>query len=125
MESLFLRVSELIFKVIHILHVSQEIAIWIGHWIGRFLVTAIFLAAVTAIAFELSKSFGSPLFEPSHWMYKVISLFGDQNSWVAATAIVATTVAMGHFRTLDINIEKAQAENEERRKKQREEATNA
>jgi|SRR5690554_4215105 len=118
MESLFSAVANGFFVVIRGLHVTQEIGIWIGHWLGRFLVAAIFLSAITAIAFKLSVAFGAPIFTESHWLHKVISLFGDQGSWVAATAIVATTVAMGHFRNLDINIEKSKVESDERRQKE-------
>jgi len=117
MESIIINITSTFFKVLNALHIAQEIGILVGHWLGRFFVAAIFICAVTAVAFELSVLFEAPLFQESHWAYKVISLFGSQKAWVAATAIVATTVAMGHFRNLDLNIEKAEVENKERNSK--------
>lgn len=114
MESIILNIINTFFRVVNALHIAQEIGIWVGHWLGRFFVAAIFICAVTAVAFELSVLFDTPLFQESHWAYKVIGLFGSQKAWVAATAIVATTVAMGHFRNLDLAIEKAKVENEDR-----------
>lgn len=107
------------FDLIKALHTTQEVSIWIGHWIGRFLVVLIFIAAVVSASNEVALAVGLNVIPENHMLLKIISLFSKPSAWVAATAIIATTVAMGHFRTLDLNLEKAIAENKERIEKER------
>jgi len=114
MESFVVKFLEIFHDTIKFLNILQVAAIWAAHWIGRFIVIAVFVFSIFAISYNLSVIFEFPLVSDDHWSIKVISLFNDPKSWIATTAVVATTVAMGHFRTLDLNIDKAKLESEDR-----------
>ncbi len=114
MESFVVKFLEIFHDTIKFLNILQVAAIWAAHWIGRFIVIAVFVFSIFAISYNLSVIFEFPLVSDDHWSIKVISLFIDPKSWIATTAVVATTVAMGHFRTLDLNIDKAKLESEDR-----------
>jgi len=62
----------------------------------------------------MSLLFEYDLFREGSWVLLITSLFADQTAWGAATAIVATTVALGHFRTLDLNLEKYSSDQREK-----------
>lgn len=120
MELFLLRCLNLFLDAVKGLHTLQGVLVWIGHWLGRFLVVAIFLLAVIAVSQEVTVILGLSIFSEDHVVLKLVALFSKQSAWIAATAIVATTVAMGHFRTLDINLEKAISDTKEKIKNERE-----
>ncbi|WKD48965.1 hypothetical protein [Microbulbifer spongiae] len=110
---------DFIYSTIRNLNILQTILIWFGHWIGRFFVVSIFLSALAAIVYQVVYAVvGIQIFSDESWPLKLIGLFDKKAAWIPATAIVATTVAMGHFRTLDLNLDNAAVENEERRRSQ-------
>lgn len=121
----FVAITDLVRTV----NVILALTVFVGHWIGRVFVILIFLAAIAAIGRKVSIIFGHDLFGMSERVMQIVGLFADQSAWVAATAIVATTVALGHFRTLDLNLEKYSAEQreklEQRIKARREKRSNA
>ena len=57
--------------------------------------------------------------EPGGTVFEMTRLFEDKVTWVASTAIVATTVALGHFKTLDLNYEKHREEVREKLRENR------
>jgi len=119
MKILFYELMGICFSVIKALHIIQEVSVWIGHWVGRFLVILIFITAVVSASNEVALAVGLSLIVENHLLLKITPLFSKPSAWVSATAIIATTVAMGHFRTLDLNLDKAIAENKERIDKER------
>ncbi|MEZ9672840.1 hypothetical protein BCU33_019295 [Vibrio lentus] len=93
------------------LNLLLTLATWVAHWLGKFLVIAIFLIASSALINEICLSFGLKVLSEKHWLFVLSNLVYNEKAWAPATAVVATTVAMGHFRTLEVNIDK---ENRER-----------
>jgi len=85
---------------------AVDIAIHLMHWFGRVLVLLIFMAASLVLLDNIFAVFDMNLLEPQGAVFKLTRLFDDRITWVASTAVVATTVALGHFKGLDLNYRK-------------------
>ena len=97
------------------LKLVTRVCVVLSHFLGRMCVVAIFVISVIALTNEISIVFGYEIFSKSDQIAKIISLIEEKKlPWIAATAIIAATVALGHFRTLDLAIEKYQEEQKEK-----------
>lgn len=92
------------------MNILQIVVTWVLHWIGKFFVIGIFLISSTALLNETLAQIDIQLFNDDHWLLILSSLVYNNQAWAPATAVLATTVAMGHFRTLELNIEKEKRE---------------
>ncbi|PHX03577.1 hypothetical protein VSPL_49870 [Vibrio splendidus] len=101
------------------LNIILSLATWVAHWLGKLLVIAIFLIASSALINEMCLSFGVRILSENHWSFILSNLVYNERAWAPATVVVATTVAMGHFRTLEVNIEKENRERDSARTEQR------
>ena len=109
---------EYLFEKIHILllwvvSASIEIvntSVHFFHWIGRVFVVIIFLGATITLLDNIAVVLDIKLLNHSGVIFKLTRLFENRITWVASTAIVATTVALGHFKTIDFNYEKHRQE---------------
>lgn len=101
------------------LNIFLTLATWVAHWLGKFLVIAIFLIAILALINEACLSFGITILSEDNWLFILSNLVYNERAWAPATAVVATTVAMGHFRTLEVNIEKENRERDSSKNEQR------
>lgn len=89
------------------------------HWLGRVFVIVIFIGAGLTLTNNIAIIFNLGFLEQGSLTFKLTRLFEDKITWVASTAIVATTVALGHFRTLDLSYEKHRQEILERIREKR------
>lgn len=80
------------------------------HWVGRVLVIFIFIGATITLADNVAVILEVEILDHRGIIYKLTRLFENRVNWVASTAIVATTVALGHFKTIDFNYEKHRQE---------------
>ncbi len=87
-----------------------NIAVHSLHWVGRVLVIFIFIAATITLADNIAVVLEAEILNHNNVIYKLTKLFENKVTWVASTAVVATTVALGHFKTIDFNYEKHRQE---------------
>ena len=98
---------------------SIDIAVHLFHWLGRFFIVVIFFGAAITLSDNMAAIFDLRFLEPGGTVFEMTRLFEDKVTWVASTAIVATTVALGHFKTLDLNYEKHREEVREKLRENR------
>lgn len=111
----FLKCFSMLFDLLDVFSMGTRLCVVIAHFVGRLCVVGIFLVAVIALSNEVGIVFGHEFISKASNIVKVISLIEEKKlSWIAATAIIAATVALGHFRTLDLAIDKYQDEQKEK-----------
>jgi len=96
----------------HLLNISIHVL----HWVGRFFVVLIFIGASVTLIDNISIVLDIRLLNPEGTVFKLTTLFENKVTWVAATAIMAATVALGHFKTLDFNYQKHEEEQKAKHK---------
>ena len=71
------------------------------HWLGRVFVIIIFIGAGLTLTNNIAIIFNLGFLEQGSLTFKLTRLFEDKITWVASTAIVATTVALGRNLSSD------------------------
>lgn len=117
-------VGKLFYWSVHLLHdltmfsiTLVNISVHLAHWIGRILVVLIFLGASITLTDSVLLIFDFEFLDHEGLLFKLTRLLEDKITWVASTAVVATTVALGHFKTIDFNYDKHKQEVREKRNK--------
>lgn len=123
-ENALLSVQAAVFWCIDVAIKSIDIAVHLFHWLGRFFVVVIFVGAAITLSDNMAAIFDLRFLEPSGAVFEMTRLFEDKITWVASTAIVASTVALGHFKTLDLNYEKHREEVREKLRENRDRKQN-
>jgi len=82
------------------------------HVIGKVLVVCLFIFSSSTIINLVLASYGYPIF--FSFVVPFGSVYDDKLPWAATSMLLASTVAIGHMRNLEINEEKLRAEIEER-----------
>ncbi len=86
----------------------------ICHLVGKIFVVCIFIfSSSTIIHLALSSSGYPDIFS---FIMPFGTVYGDKLPWAATSMLLASTVAIGHMRNLEVNEEKLKAEIEERLK---------
>lgn len=99
-------------NILHILHdFTKDIikliklviifSIHAAHWVGRCFVVLIFIGSAISLINNISIALEINFLDPAGNIFKLTKLFEIQSTWAAATAVVGTTVALGHFRNAD------------------------
>lgn len=105
------------------IHDMWRVVFTLSHFVGKVLVTALFLSASTILIHFISKTLGCPqIFLEFYDSAK--SIYIDPVAWAATSIVIATTVAIGHMKNLEINEIKIgidQEEQWEKKRKRREE----
>jgi hypothetical protein len=123
-EYVFEQMNLLLLWIISISIKAVNICVHFLHWIGRVFVVVIFLGAAIVLIDNIAVVLEIDLLNHDNVLFKLTRLFENRITWVASTAIVATTVALGHFRTIDFNYEKHRQEKKEKYRERREKAKN-
>ncbi|GHC21458.1 hypothetical protein [Aidingimonas halophila] len=124
LEYALLSIQAAVFWCIDVASKSIDIAVHLFHWLGRFFVVVIFVGAAITLSDNMAAIFGLRFLEKSGAVFEMTRLFADRVTWVASTAIVATTVALGHFKTLDLNYKKHREEVREKLRENRDRKQN-
>ena len=109
-ENALLFIQSAVFWCVDVAVKSIDIAVHLFHWLGRFFVVMIFVGAAITLSDNIAAIFDLRFLRSSGVVFEMTRLFEDKITWVASTAIVATTVALGHFKTLDLNYQKHREE---------------
>ena len=109
-ENALLFIQSAVFWCVDVAVKSIDIAVHLFHWLGRFFVVMIFVGAAITLSDNIAAIFDLRFLGSSGVVFEMTRLFEDKITWVASTAIVATTVALGHFKTLDLNYQKHREE---------------
>jgi hypothetical protein len=123
-EYLFEKLYSFLLSVINISFEAVNISVHILHWVGRVLVMMIFFGAAIILIDNIAVVLEIEFLNHENVVFKLTRLFENKITWVASTAIVATTVALGHFRTIDFNYEKHRQEKLEKYRERREKTKN-
>lgn len=107
----------------------ENIKLWwaltfnLSHFAGKISVVALFLCSGATVTHLIARSLGHKEFLSAYYA-NVSSIYAEPVAWAATSMLIATTVAMGHMRNLQINEEKYQNELHEKWKKEYEERKN-
>lgn len=124
LEFMFEQICLLLLWVINASIEVMNVVVHVLHWVGRVFVSTIFLGAAITLMDNIAIILEMELLNHSGVIFKLTRLFDNRITWVASTAIVATTVALGHFKTIDFNYEKHRQEKLAKYREKREEARN-
>ena len=115
LEHYFIQAGNLYYKVARGIGYFSSISIYFCYSIGKLFVVAIFLISVVAFLNEMLITFDILYINEFGFLSELLTVVSkDSNVWVASSAILAATVAFGHFKTLDIKVqEKYEKENEQ------------
>ena len=85
----------------------SDVLVFLLYKIGKIMVVAMFLISLTALVNNICISYGVELLKLNSDLYPLIAIVSkDSDAWIASTAVLAATIAFGHFQNLDINIKK-------------------
>ncbi|MCF6338855.1 MAG: hypothetical protein L3J84_13045 [Gammaproteobacteria bacterium] len=108
-----------IFSFIKEVQELWEIIVIIFHALGRILTVSLLIMSSATFLFVLLKESGVTI----DWFYSfylvIERIVKNPVSWATGTTIVATTVAIGHMKNLEINQKKHAREEYERSKKEK------
>jgi len=94
------------------------VVFYFSHLIGKVLVTTLFFSSAAVLTHYVSKAFGFSIFFVD-FHSKVSAIYEEPVAWAATSMIIATTVAIGHMKNLEINELKSSHEQQDRWGKER------
>lgn len=100
---LFLKLQDLWFGVIVFLERLLIIATLLLHFLGKLATLSLLAGALVIYINEAVSVFGFEKFLSGQQFQAWLALFTQPYTWAAATTIVATTVAIGNLRKLDLD----------------------
>jgi len=88
----------------------------LSHFVGKVLIVGIFIFSSSTVINLFLATVGYPDFISFVKPFGII--YGDKLPWAATSMLLASTVAIGHMRNLEINEEKLSVEVKERLEKE-------
>lgn len=106
-------------------YILQLEVIWIllvglSRFLGKVTIVILFLGSASVLTNLIASAFGFPNFLVGAFEVAK-SIYGDKVAWASTSIVLATSVALGHLKNLEINETKLRNEMEDRLKAEYEE----
>jgi len=102
----------MIINLIATIQKTWMIIFFLSHFVGKVFVVCLFIFSSATVLNLFFGSIGYP--DLISFVQPFGTVYGDKLPWAATSMLLASTVAIGHMRNLEINEEKLTAEIKER-----------